>query len=187
MERRKRKWISSWPQFVIALEVILHALISCGLICVFLFVDPFITMFSEYSAQDHIAIAKELFYLNAGKWPLFLGLLVFVGAISVIFSHQIVGPIYKLRHVLFDLAKGKLDLNIRFRKWDFLSELETPLNQVITQWKSDLSSIRQHEEQALELLHQMARGTPSKEQLKELENSLIEIQTTLSRYKGKSQ
>ena len=78
-ERRTRKFINSWAQLSIAMEVVLHAILLVALIALILFAPPFVEMFSEYSAADHQAIAKELLHLNAGKWPLFLFLAVFIG------------------------------------------------------------------------------------------------------------
>jgi hypothetical protein len=86
-DKRTKKFIDRWTQILIGGQIVLHAVLLVGLLGLFLFADPFVTMFSRYTAEDHMAIAKELIALNLSKWPLFILLALFTGAVSVIFSH----------------------------------------------------------------------------------------------------
>src|SRR5262245_6523955 len=122
--RRSHKFIDRWAQIRIAGEVVLYAVTYLALVSMILFVPPFVTMFSSYSSDDHQAIAKELFYLNYTKWPLFLGLALFVGLASILFSHRIVGPGQQLQKGLHELTEGNFSFRLKLRKWDFLKELQ---------------------------------------------------------------
>ncbi len=137
-ERRTHKFINQRMQIRIAGEVILHAVLLVALICLLLFAPPFVTMFSNYSIDDHQAIAKELFILNASKWPLFACLAIFLGFISILFSHHIAGPIYHVGRVTQELRARNLAARVRFRKWDYLSDLEIGFNGAIERWQEDM-------------------------------------------------
>ena len=91
-DQRKRKFVDLKTQALIALEVMLHALILPILIIIFLSIDPFSTMFSSHTAEEHFIAAKDLLTMNLGKWPLLILLILFVGFLSVVFSHHIAGP-----------------------------------------------------------------------------------------------
>ncbi|MFH1018066.1 MAG: hypothetical protein V1798_07785 [Pseudomonadota bacterium] len=137
-ERRTHKFINRNLQIRIAGEIILHSILFLALVCLLLFAPPFVTWFSNYSIDDHQAIAKELFILNASKWPLFLLLAIFLGIVSVLFSHHIAGPMYHVSRVIGELKARNLAARVRFRKWDYLSDLEAGFNESIAVWQEDV-------------------------------------------------
>lgn len=182
MERRKRKLISNWAQLLIAVEVVLHALLLVALISLFLFAEPFMTMFSDYSADDHTAIAKELFHLNASKWPLFILLAIFTGFVSVLFSHHIVGPIQQLTHVLKDLGDRKLSAKVKFRKSDYLMEIETQLNTAISRWKEDITLLKTQINRLKESLDRFRFSPKQKEKAEEIQETIASMNQVLRMY-----
>lgn len=161
--KRTRKFIDRTTQMLIGGQVVLHSLLLVGLLALFLFAEPFVTMFSNYSSEDHMAIAKELILLNSAKWPLFLLLLLFTGTASIIFSHQIVGPIYKVNQTLTKLSQRQLNLNVKFRKTDYFKPLEAQLNHVLERWKGDITIVKQ-------TVEELKKNPGSQEKLAELEN-----------------
>ncbi len=57
--------------------------------------------------------------------------LLVIGILVVIFSHRIVGPIYRVKQTLDDLIEGKDVRAVRFRKKDEFQSLVPRLNKVI--------------------------------------------------------
>ncbi|GBE05821.1 MAG TPA: hypothetical protein ENH31_04755 [Nitrospirae bacterium] len=51
--------------------------------------------------------------------------------ISILSSHKIAGPIYKLENILVDLAKGDLSQKLRFRSYDPLKDVELTFNNAL--------------------------------------------------------
>jgi hypothetical protein len=185
-ERRTQKFINRSQQIRIAAEIVLHSLLFLALVCLILFAPPFATMFSNhslYSLEDHQGIAKDLFILNATKWPLFIGLALFIGVVSILFSHHIAGPTYHVHRVISELKDRNLAVRVRFRKWDYLSELEAGFNQAIVLWQEDIQALSN----ATAGLSGIIRDTKAQlppEKAKELEKQLAEMETLLKAYRG---
>lgn len=181
-ERRKRKFINNWAQMSIAAETVVHALLFTGMIAVILFSPPFVTMFSDYSAEDHQAIARELFLLNYSKWPLFLGLAVFIGFTSVLFSHHISGAAYHLQRVLHQMNDRNLEVKVRLRRWDYLQELQEEINHLLSRLKTDLGSIQQENQKAIEL----CQNLKDRDSAEVLKKHLAAMDEVLRSYNGVS-
>ncbi|MCX8093605.1 MAG: HAMP domain-containing protein [Candidatus Goldbacteria bacterium] len=58
-------------------------------------------------------------------------LLVIFSMISILLSHKIAGPIYRVRKIAEELKKGNLNIQVRFRKDDELHNLADALNNMI--------------------------------------------------------
>jgi len=181
-ERRRKKFINSWAQLSIAAEVVLHSLLLLTLVALILFAPPFVTMFSDFSLEDHQAIAKELFFLNSAKWPLFAALALFVGLISILFSHHLVGPAFKFRRALGELSERNLVAIVKLRKWDYFQEVEEELNKHVARLKDDLEAIRSHQERASQTLRDAKGQLGSK--AGEIENELEAIRQVVRNYVG---
>jgi len=63
--------------------------------------------------------------------PVILLAVIFTFA-GIILSHRVAGPIFRVECVARELAKGNLDIKIKFRKGDELQELADSLNGMIT-------------------------------------------------------
>jgi hypothetical protein len=182
-ERRTQKFINRSQQIRIAAEIVLHSILFLALVCLILFAPPFVRMFSDYSLDDHQAVAKELFILNATKWPLFLGLALFIGVVSILFSHHIAGPTYHVHRVISELKDRNLAVRVRFRKWDYLSELEAGFNQAIVLWQEDIQALS-NATAGLSRIIRDAKAQLPPEKAKELEKQLTEMETLLKAYRG---
>lgn len=125
--------------------------------------------------EDHLAIAKDLFYLNIKKWPLFIGLAIFIGVVSILFSHHIVGPAYRFRKTLENLNERNLSSGIHFRKWDYFHDIQTELNRHIRCLREDVQNISEHHKKAMFLC--------GKQNTSEIEQELAAIGQILKGYK----
>jgi len=75
-----------------------------------------------------------------------LAVLAVIGAVAGIFiSHRIAGPVYRIKKVSEEIAKGNLSINVKFRKGDELHDLADSMNSMIsgvrTLVKEDRSAI----------------------------------------------
>jgi hypothetical protein len=183
-DKRTKKFIDRWTQFLIGGQIVLHSVLLLGLLALFLFADPFVTMFSTYSAEDHMAVAKELILLNSAKWPLFLLLLFFTGAVTVVFSHQIVGPVYKLSRIFAELTQRKLNTEARFRSTDYFQNLAGQLNQVIDRWRGDVNLVVECQKKAQSLVDELRKNPNSPEKVKDLEMVMASLSEIVRSYDG---
>ena len=62
-----------------------------------------------------------------------LGLVVAVG---LHLSHQIAGPIYRLKQSMIRVSAGELDFTIRFRKGDYLNDIPDIFNEMLASLKN---------------------------------------------------
>ena len=86
----------------------------------------------------------QLFIMDL--WPRLL-LLVLVNVIivfivSIMYSHQIAGPAYKLEKSIQRIARGDLTFEIHLRKNDNLKEVAAAINQMLSRFRETLASAR---------------------------------------------
>ena len=100
--------------------------------------------------------------------------MMIIGIVSILFSHHIVGPTYRLRRVLTHLKNRDLNLRVKFRKWDYFSDLEEEMNHVISAWKEDMTTVAKEQKEALSVCHN-AKGSPSIEEIEERLKSIEKV------------
>jgi hypothetical protein len=54
--------------------------------------------------------------------------------LSILFSHFVAGPIYRIERTLADMIDGKPVTPVKFRKYDLLQETGDILNTLIAEW-----------------------------------------------------
>lgn len=150
-DQRRKKVVDSRLQLLIAVEIILHSLLLPILLAIVLFVPPFVQLLSNapgHSTEEkiiyHQQILKTLFLFNYTKWPMAIVILIFIGLVSIIFSHHIVGPLTKLRSHLKQILARDLTPKLHFREGDIdiLQDVQTQFNQVIEDFSGTLASLR---------------------------------------------
>ncbi len=111
-----------------------------------------------------------------------------VAAISLIYSHKIAGPIFRLEQSMEKIGSGDLTVSTRFRGSDQLSILAEDLNAMVRSLnhtarglEEALEEARRHEEALRELL---SRGEPHPEELRHavdvLRRALVDLKKTIS-------
>lgn len=186
--RRKKKFIDSKAQLLIAFEIILHSLLFLVLLSFVLFVPPFASWFSNQSISEHQAIAYSLWQMNFSKWPLFIGLAMFVGLISILFSHHlVVGPSYRIRTVIGSLIERDLTKLLKLRRNDYLKEIEQPFNEMVHRLRTDISltidKIKKIEAQLEELESKSDLSEGAKVLLENIRQDGKEVRLALAEYK----
>ena len=67
-------------------------------------------------------------------------LLSFTFLISIFMSHKIAGPLYKLNKTMREIAEGKIDQNLAFRKKDYFRELVPSFNAMMVTMRGRMAS-----------------------------------------------
>jgi methyl-accepting chemotaxis protein len=141
--KRKTAIIDRKTQFLIALEVMLHALILPMMIFLFLAIDPFSTIFSNRSPEAHFEAVSQLVSMNIGKLPIFFLLILFVGLLSIVFSNHIAGPAFRFVKTMKAVLDKDLTDRIILRKWDYLKNVSSEMNLALDNLNKDLRDIKE--------------------------------------------
>ncbi len=180
-DQRKKKLAESRLQLQIAVEVVLYSLLLPISIGVIVYVPPFVEWLSNAPGQTpdekilyHQEVVKNLFLFNWTKWPMLILILAFIGLLSIIFSHHIIGPLVKLRSHLKQLLSKDFSQELRFREGDIdmLMEIQNQFNQLTSDFRSSLEAIRK-EADAL----RKAKQNPG-----EIEERAAKIQEIIGKY-----
>ncbi len=127
-DKRRKKFIDAVTQFQIAFEILIHSFLFLILIILVLYVNPMATMFSDYSLEAHQNALISLIEINSGKWLLFVLVALIVSYVSILFSHRICGPAYKLKMLISRYSERDLRMESYLRKNDYLSEVSEALS-----------------------------------------------------------
>lgn len=105
-------------------------------ICAIMFLTVYFTHWSlltEKLATAQSRTALESVFGTLRVILLFeLPLLLFIAAVaSVVVSHKVAGPVYRLQKVAYEVARGDLTHNVYLRKDDELKNLSAAFNSVI--------------------------------------------------------
>ncbi len=186
--RRRKKFIDSKAQLMIAVEIILHSLLLPIMLAFILFVPPFAGWFSDAPIEKHQEMAYALYDLNTDKWPLLIGIILFIGLVSILFSHHIVGPAYRFKEVLKKLINRDLTCQVRLRKNDYLKDIEDGFNNLILRLRTDIRLTKEKMLQIQRDLDRLAGSAQSMSQneknlLKEIREKTKAVHEALSAYK----
>jgi len=182
--RRRKKIIDIRTQTLIAVEIMLHALLLPVLIIILVALDPFSTLFSDLSAQTHFVTAMDLLEINSGKWPLLILLLIFIGFMSVIFSHHIAGPSLKFKKVFSEISKKDFSQKVVLRKFDYLKEMGEEFNTMMDILKKDMISIKESNDEISKMAEECSTMDQSlKNKTDKIADQSKNIDKTLGSYK----
>lgn len=119
-----------------------------------------------------------------------LCIIAFVAFISVIFTHKIAGPIYKIERTCRQMIdKNDLSMNIQLRTGDELQELADEINQLVNHVRNTLLIEEQKDQAIAAKIEHLLRSTENGEAaLPEASRSVLNdlqqtLQHTSSKYK----
>ncbi|MFZ2956584.1 MAG: methyl-accepting chemotaxis protein [Candidatus Ozemobacteraceae bacterium] len=146
MSQRKNYFIAKGMQSkfagTILLLVFLITIITACNIYVLgsFFLNTKVTMSEGQSVESML----KLFIMDL--WPRLLLLIlvnvIIVFIVSIMYSHQIAGPAYKLEKSIQRIAAGDLTFEIHLRKNDNLKELATAINAMLSRFRDTIASAR---------------------------------------------
>ncbi len=136
-----------------------------------------ITRVRDALARDVILI-DLVFFVAAAAGVLVLG---------VLYSHRVAGPLFKVKRYAAEMAEGRFDARIRFRRKDAVHELADALNRVAASWAERTgrldAGLRALEEN-LRMLEQVPEHSPDRSRImKQIGLLDAEIRATCPRVK----
>jgi methyl-accepting chemotaxis protein len=131
------------------------------------------------------AAATQLLYLHSRLWPA-LGLVLLLFMVhSVLFSHRIAGPLFRIRRLLKEIGTGDLGMTVAIRRKDYLHLEVEALNGMLRNLEDrigDLSNSQRQASAALGRLQETA-GEPLPAAYEDLKRSLDEMRESLALFR----
>lgn len=119
------------------------------LLIVFVCAAAFYLYFDRTFSDNYVGVLatlekmqREMFYgimLSVLMQVLFFTLLIFL--VSVVWTHKIAGPLYRLRLSFLQIATGNLAIVTRFRDTDQLQNIPVLLNSGLQQLRADFAEL----------------------------------------------
>ena len=142
--QRKRQWIRrrlivDGPfQYRMLLPIIVFTLIQVGLLLMMMFYPLYQSASHESNQLVQAALFNQVLDVHVCVWSVLGFASLLAGAYTLIRSHRVAGPIYKLHQGLVQLASGEYP-KIKFRDHDELREFE-PVTDLLSQRLAYLAS-----------------------------------------------
>jgi len=155
---RRRKYLISGLQVRLLLLLGIYGLVFVLLVGGVVFLPVILDMAdSELSASQHAKAGEIFLALDLRLWPAVLLTLLAIGWHSVLVTHRIVGPLYRLRQVMGAAAGGDHAIVARIRKKDLLHDETASLNELLRSVESRWDAVR---EDALRLSVALKNAAP---------------------------
>jgi methyl-accepting chemotaxis protein len=134
---------------------------------------------ASYEAQE---AAHQFLVLHDRVWtPLVLAFVLLI-VHSVLTSHKIAGPLYRIRTVLNSVGKGDLSGKITLRKKDYLKKEADAVNAAIESLRERVERLRSHSEDAsahLTALKQSAQSGAAESVTQQVDKLTVDIDSLL--------
>src|SRR3989338_7239461 len=127
---RRQHWLVNRGlqfRFVRAMLLVLLLMALAAVLGVYLAL--WFTLYSFELLQDTYLVAL----FTTVSWTVVLELIVLVPIVSwfgVRITHQVAGPLVRIRAAIADMVQGRFDIHIRLRKGDTLTELAEDINRL---------------------------------------------------------
>ncbi|MGH7256689.1 MAG: HAMP domain-containing protein [Nitrospirales bacterium] len=184
---RIQKTYALWIGFLL----FVYSVLLFGLAYMAPYIRPALKLISPAPLEERAAAATQFLVLGQTLWPAILALIVVAGLFSVIITHRVAGPLYRLEQSAREVAQGNLSLRLRFRKNDQIHELSEVINEALANLDHTLVEVRHREANlrtAVRWIVDELKPDPSvkPEVMKQLELALEEgarIEDVLRRYR----
>ena len=129
--RRKKKFVDRKQQTRYAIEVMLIVVTFPILFYVLVCVPPFSIIFFGKNAETMSALYINQLQIIKSAWIPLTFCFCYVGLLSVLFSHKIFGPIFRLSQALKAKVEGKKDIYCGLRKGDYFEDFADLVDKVV--------------------------------------------------------
>jgi methyl-accepting chemotaxis protein len=142
--RRKKYIINKKIQIKYAVLSIAMLIVYTLLFLTALFVPPiYLFTSSDVPLAVRAEAANSVLLINSYLWPGIGAIIVLFGALSVFFTHRMVGPIYAIEKVIGRIMDGDLTARVRLRKNDDLKEFGQAMNHMLEKQETTLSVLNE--------------------------------------------
>lgn len=100
--------------------------------------------YEQLNQPEKLLLNQIILQVNSWMWPLIAGLIVYIVLISLIFSHRIAGPVFKMKRSARLVAGGDLTANFTIRKYDELTTLSNELENTVTALRGSMANIQKN-------------------------------------------
>lgn len=186
-DRRKKLIINTFQYRLVALH-----LLQFGSVVAIMLAALYIPLIMEFDRSDlsggqKAELTNRFLELNSLLFPAMWILAGFVIVYSVIISHRIAGPVFRIRTALHSLTMGNLSGSLKLRKKDYLIKEAEVVNILIDSLRDNIGDMDKTYEEtsaALARLKATMDDAPvdAKERLAELEGRLLDWKCQLERY-----
>ncbi len=117
-----------------------------------------------------------------------LAVLAVIGAVAGVFiSHRIAGPVYRVKRVSEEIAKGNLSVSVKFRKGDELHDLADSMNSMISGIRTLVKEDRNAIDKIAAVSEKLTADLKKQEGLKEeVEKTIVELNKIVKTLKENS-
>lgn len=132
--------------------------------------------------EQQAQAARTLLDLHGRVWPgIFVVILLFAG-LSIFVSHQVAGPVYRLKKGLQEIAGGNLTGNIQLRRRDDLKDLAECTNLLADELRTFLAALHENQGLLFDYLHELEAEVEKKVITEEEAGRIIErVQAGIAR------
>lgn len=180
---RRRRYIISRLQVRLLLHLLLYGALFLGGIALFVFLPVALEMSDPESSEQQQAKASAAFLaLDASVWPAVGTLLVVIGGHAVLLTHRVVGPLYRFRQVMRDVARGDLSIRAKIRDKDLLHDEAEVLNELLEAFESRTHGVvreLEHLREALAALDEADEGKALLAERARLREALVRLEARL--------
>lgn len=189
--KRKNYFIEKKFQTKYLLLTIIMLLIYTFLFVTIIFAPYILKLYFNYPLAEKAEAAKVLLLLHGTVWPWIGGVILFFGAVSILISHKIAGPLFRMKKTLSQLTEGNLNTSIRLRKWDDLQDLADHINLLTEELRNFVITLRNDYDLLSEYILELERQVDSKviseesgrEIIKKVQESRKNIEAVLEKFK----
>ncbi len=139
-DRRKGRLVDRQFQVGLAWRMLLVFLLLFFLGIFLVFAPSMFGLLTGETLESLEPAATEFLVLHHRVWPAVVVVLVGMFAYTIVVSHRIAGPVYRINDVLRKMIAGEFPASISFRKGDFFQEtaelLQTLSNRLVEEGAS---------------------------------------------------
>ncbi len=165
--------------------LLIVALVMVVIFCNLYFFGMFLTQDSEHSSVYADSFEK----LKTDLSTKLMGRLILLGVVNVIivilislfFSHQIAGPVYKLEKTLNQIIEGDVNARFSFRQSDRFDELAVLLNDMKDKYTEAVKNAKQVNQKSIKILDE-AIAKKDTAALSELKEANMQLSNMLNEF-----
>ncbi len=145
----------------ISLWILLLGIIFVGILTYYITMSMLLTQLKTAQNVPHlIQDINSILLKSIGL--VFVSLIVFAGALEIVYLHRVAGPMYRIARILDELSQGKRITQVKLRKKDFFKNIADSINKLI-QFQNE------RDEKFLAILKEVKKLPELKEKVAELE------------------
>lgn len=141
-QKRKNYFVEKSFQTKYMLMTVVLLLIYSFIFITVIFAPYVFTLNFNAPIAEKTEAAKAILLLHSRVWPWIGGVVLFFGVVSVFISHNVAGPLFRLKRSISQVADGDLNIVIKLRRWDDLQDLAEQINNLIEELRTFVATLK---------------------------------------------